>query len=274
MPEFRSKLTTQKTSIIVQYALFRWENAVIVAGTILLAWLLPKPFLWWPSWGWYLLGLLGVGVIFASSLTNTQANQQLLLNEFQGQFDLDRIKLDELRQDVKTALEYQRRIEANVRRQDASLLWSGPENTADQLDDWIVNIYQLALRVDAYRRDGLLKQQQLAVPKEIDELKVRQKHENSPTFQQELARALDTKQKQQDAMLALDARMKQAELQLSQSLAALATIDSQVQLIEVQDADSGKSERIQANIKEQVNRLNDLMLSINEVYDYHTPGIG
>jgi hypothetical protein len=269
MPEFRSKLPNQKLSIVIQYALFRWENAVIVAGVILLSWLLPKPFPWWPGWAWSLLGLAGVAVIFFSSLTNMRANMQLLLSEFQGQFDLEQIKTEELRHNVETALEYQRRIEASVRRQNGSPLWDRPEDTADQLNGWIENIYQLALRVDSYRRDSLLKQEQTAVPKEIGALKSRRKREISPAFQQELDRAIETKQKQQDAMLSLDGRMKQAELQLTQSLAALATIDSQVQLIEVQDVDSGKSEHIQADIREQVNRLNDLMLSINEVYDYH-----
>jgi hypothetical protein len=253
----------------MQYALFRWENAVIVAGVILLTWLLPAPFPWWPAWAWSLLGLVGVAVIFFSSLTNVRANMQLLLDEFQGQFDLNQIKTEELRRNVETALEYQRRIEANVRGQNGSLLWDRPEDTANQLNGWIENIYQLALRVDSYSRDRLRKQEQEAVPRELESLKERHKRETDAAFRQELERAIETKQKQQDAMLALDGRMKQAELQLTQSLAALATIDSQVQLIEVQDLDSGKSERIQADIREQVNRLNDLMVSINEVYDYH-----
>jgi len=269
MPEFRNKLPKEKLSIVMQYALFRWENAVIIAGVILLSWLLPRPFPWWPGWAWSVLGLVGVAVIFFSSLTNMRANMQLLLNEFQGQFDLDQLKNVELRQNVETALEYQRRIETNVRKQDGSLLWDRPGNTAEQLSGWIENIYQLALRVDTYRRDTLIKQEQLAVPKDLDALKVRRKHESDEAFQKELDRAIETKQKQLDAMLALGDRMKQAELQLTQSLAALATIDSQVQLIEVQDVDSGKSERIQVDIREQVNRLNDLMLSINEVYGYH-----
>jgi len=269
MPGFRSKLPKQKVSIVLQYALFRWENAIIIAGAILLTWLVPTPFPWWPAWAWFVFGLIGVGIIFVSSLTNVRANMQLLLDEFQGQFDLEQIKTVELRSNIETALEYQRRIEANVRKKDDRLLWDRPEDAADQLNDWIENIYQLALRLDSYRRDGLVKQEQAAVPKEIASLKARLQHETNVVFQQELSHAIETKQKQQDAMLALGDRMKQAELQMTQSLAALATIDSQVQLIEVQDMDSGKSERIQTDIREQVNRLNDLMLSINDVYDYH-----
>jgi uncharacterized protein YoxC len=66
--------------------------------------------------------------------------------------------------------------------------------------------------------------------------------------------------------------MKQAELQLEQGLTALATVYSQMQLIDAQDLDSSRSERLRADIQEQVERLNDLVASINEVYDYRMLG--
>jgi uncharacterized protein YoxC len=72
----------------------------------------------------------------------------------------------------------------------------------------------------------------------------------------------------------LGARMKQAELQLEQSVTALATVYSQVQLVDARDVDSGRSERLQADIQEQVDQLNDLISAINEVYDYQTEGLG
>ena len=68
--------------------------------------------------------------------------------------------------------------------------------------------------------------------------------------------------------------MKKAEIQLEQSLAVLATINSQVGLIEAQDVDTGRASRIRSDIQEQVNRLNDLVTSITEVYNYTTKGIG
>jgi len=61
------------------------------------------------------LGLLGIGVIFYSSLTSVERNAELLLEFSQEQFDLKAIQQPELREDVELALEYQRRIEARVR---------------------------------------------------------------------------------------------------------------------------------------------------------------
>jgi uncharacterized protein YoxC len=60
--------------------------------------------------------------------------------------------------------------------------------------------------------------------------------------------------------------MKQAEFQLDHSLSALATVDSQIRLIAAQDLDNSKSENLRADIQEQVNRLNDLIASIEDVY--------
>jgi hypothetical protein len=272
MPE--QKFTDKARSAILQYALLRWENAVLLAGIILLTWFYPKPFPWWPVWGWALLGLLGIAGIAYSSLTNAESNAQLLLQMFQSQFDLKRIKNQALRRDVESALEFQRRISRQVRKGGEDLVWEKPEDISRQLNDWIRNVYQLALRLDAFRQDGLLAAQRESVPREIEALKARRSRETDPVFQDELDRLLESKSKHLAAIQALETRMRQAEIQIEQSLAALATVDSQLKLIEAKDVDSSRSRRLREDILEQVNRLNDLIDSINEVYDYNTSGIG
>ena len=273
MSSFRSQMTKETRSAIVQYALFRWENAVVLAGTIVLTSFMPKPFPWWPIWGWPLLGLLGIGAIFYSSLTNEKKNAEFLLKFFQDQFDLKTIQQVELREEVALALEYQRRIEAQVRRKGRGILWDQPGDTANQLNDWIANIYRIAKRLDVYRRDGLLDSQRETVPDEIRSLETRITQEDHQAFKDQLKELLESKKRQWETLLALDQRMKQAEIQLSQTLSAMATVDNQVKLIDAQDVESGRSERLRADIREQVNRLNDLIGSINEVNDYHKPGM-
>jgi hypothetical protein len=273
MSSFRSQMRKDARSAIVQYALFRWENAVVLAGTIVLTGLMPKPFPWWPIWGWPLLGLFGIGAIFYSSLTNQKKNAELLLRFFQEQFDLKAIQQPELKEEVELALEYQRRIETQVRQKGRGILWDQPGDTANQLNDWIANIYRIAKRLDVYRRDGLLDSQRETVPDEIRSLERRIDQEDNQIFKDQLNELLESKKRQWETLQALDARMKQAEIQLSQTLAAMATVDNQVKLIDAQDVESGRSERLRSDIREQVNRSNDLIGSINEVYDYHKPGM-
>ena len=273
MSTIRSELQKKAQSVILQHAFFRWESAGVLAGTILLTALLTQPFSWWPVWGWPLLGLLGLAAIVYSSLTDDKTNASVLQELFQWQFDPGQIEDRALREDVETALEYQRHIEALVHRQRGGVLRDRLADTAGQLSDWIGNIHRLARRLDAYRGDALLARGRKRVPQEIEALAARRKLESDPTVQQELDEVLESKDKQWQTLRALGARMEQAELQLEQSLTALATVYSQVQLIDAQDLDSSRSERLQVDIQEQVDRLNDLVSSINEVYDYHAQGL-
>jgi hypothetical protein len=265
MATTRSELHKEAQSAILQYAFFRWESAVVLAGTIVLTLLLPHPFSWWPAWGWPLLGLLGLTGIFYSSLTDAEANARVVLQLLQQHFDPRKIADGALRQEVETALTYQQRIEARIRRQRAGALRERLEYTANQLSDWIANIYRLAVTLDAYRRDDLLAEERKAVPKEIEDLSAQRDRERDPQLRQELERVVEGKGKQWQTLRALDARMKQAELRLEQTTTALSTVYGQIQLIEARDVDSGRAERLEADIREEIDQLDDMISSINEI---------
>jgi hypothetical protein len=274
MTTVRSELQKQAFSATIQYALFRWESAVVIALTIVLSVVFRKPFIWWPPFGWLLIGLIGLGAIVYSSLTDAETNARVLLKLFQEQFDPREINDKELRQSIENALEYQRRIEVLIRRQSPGVMRDRLEDTANQISQWIANIYQLALRLDAYRADDLLARERQALPKEIEQLTNQRRLESDVNVQAQLDSVLEGKAKHWQTLRALDARMKQASLQMEQSLTALATIYSQVQLVDAQSVASGRAERLQADIQEQVARLNDLVNSINEVYNFQTKSVG
>jgi hypothetical protein len=264
----RSDIQQRAQSAVIQHAFFRWESALVIGLTIVLFFLLPRPFPWWPRYGWIVLGLCGLAALVYSSLTDAESNARVVLRLFQEQFDTGRIRDKELRTDVETALEYQRRIEVQVRRQDRPLLRDRLDETANQLTEWIANMYALALRLDSYRRDDLLAKQRSTLPQELKELTEQRKRTTNPATGAQLDQVIDTKGKQWAALRELDDRMEQARLQMKQSLSALATIYSQVQLVDAQSIESGRAERLQSDIRDEVNRLGDLVTSINEVYDY------
>lgn len=274
MTTIRTELQQRATSTLLQYALFRWESAVVLAMTIILSFLLPRPFFWWPRFGWPLLGVIALAVIVYSSLTDANANAAVLLDLFQEQFNPRTIADKELRGQVESALEYQRRIETQIRQQNNGLIRDRLEDTAGQLTDWLSNIYKLALRLDAYKRDDLLIRERDLLPRELERLTNQRERERNVTVQKQLDDVITGKRNHWQALRDLDARMQQASLQLDQSLTALATIYSQVQLIDAQSIGSGRTERLQADIQEQVARLNDLVSSINDVYNFNTKGLG
>ncbi|MBX3009954.1 MAG: hypothetical protein KF832_00555 [Caldilineaceae bacterium] len=270
MTTIRSELQQKAQGDILQYAIMRWESAVVVALTLVLFFLLRRPFPWWPPLGWPLLGLIGLILIVYSSINDPETNRRVLLAQFQEKFDPRQLRDKELRQDVESALEYQRRIETEIHKQRPGLIRERLEETANQITAWLSNIYALALRVDMYRADDLLDRERQALPKELEKLTAQRKVESNPTMQQQLDEVIASKGKHWQTLRELDARMKQAALQLEQSLTALATVYSQVQLIDAQSVGSGQAERLQADIREQVARLNDLVASINEVYTYNS----
>lgn len=273
MTTIRSELQQRAQNTLLQYALFRWESGAVVAFTIVLTFLLRKPFPWWPAFGWPLLGLISLAVLVYSSLTDAETNARVLVDLFQEQFAVGKLRDANLRQQMNNALEYQRRIETQVRKQRAGLIRDRLEDTANQITAWLSNIYQLGLRLDAYRADDLLARERAAVPKELEQLTSQRRLESNPTLQRQMDEVIDSKSKHWQTLRELDARMKQAALQMDQSLTALATVYSQVQLIDAQSMESGGAERLQADIRDQVERLNDLVSSINEVYDYSRKGI-
>jgi hypothetical protein len=270
----RSELQQRAQGAVIQYAIFRWETALILAMTIIFTFLLPRPFPFWPRFGWPILGAVAIAVLVYSSLTDADANARVLLRLYQEQFDTGQIHNKELRIKVDTALEYQRRIEVQIQQQAPGLIRDKLEDTANQVTDWIGNIYALALRLDAYRGDDLLARQREGLPKELERMQAQRKLETDATLQSQLSEVIAAKERQLSALQQLDNRMRQALLQLDNSLTALATVYSQVHLIDAQSVGSGRAERLQADIQDQVASLNDLVSSINDVYDYSTKGLG
>lgn len=274
MPTTRSELQKEAQSLLLQYAFFRWENAVVIAGALLLTVLYRRPIPGWPAWGWAVLGVIGVAVIVYSSLTDADANAKILIDLMQQEFNPREIRDEKLRQDVEKGMEYQRRIERLIQSQRPGILRDRLEDTASQLTDWVANIFALASRLDAYKQDSLLARERAGVPEEVENLEARLKLESNEQIRQQMSEVLAGKRTQLEALQALHTRMHQAQLQMDQSLTALATVYSQVRLVDAQDIASGQTERLRADIQEQVNRLNDLVASINDVYNYRTEGLG
>ena len=269
MSEIRSEVQKQARNNILQYAVFRWESAAVIALTLIVYFLAPGP-LGLPRELWLVLGLVALGLVIYSSISDADTNARVLLDLYQEKFDPKQIKDKALRKELEEALEYQRRIEIQVRKQQAGLIRDRLEDAANQLSEWVSNIYQLALRLDAYQADDLLARERNDLPQELQTLTAQRQREQNAGVQQQLDQVIASKSTQWQTLRQLDARMQQAQLQMDQSLTALATVYSQVQLLNAEAINSGRAERLRSDIQEQVQRLDDLVASLNEVYDYGT----
>jgi len=117
-----------------------------------------------------------------------------------------------------------------------------------------------------YQRDDLLKQEMEELPIEIAELEAERLGGIELQAVEDFNQLLESKNKHLETLHSLAVKMQQAEYQLDHSVSALATVDSQMRLISAQGVDHVSSENLRKDIQEQVNRLDDLIASIDEVY--------
>ena len=261
---------------ILEHALFRVENAVLIAGAILLAFFLPHPLPgllpWWDWWTWLLIGFGGVAIIVASSLADKDEAARVVDSLFQQEYNINGVRDKSLQEKLKRARDYHEEIKNAVKAQSAGLLRDRLKRTTDQIYDWIGNMVRLARRVDAYRSDPIIRNDAAELRQSLPTLENRLKTETDSGVRSQLEATLAEKRRLRDNLVELDNRMKRADLQLDSSLAALGTVYSQLLLVGSKDVDGGQTERLQADIAGEVTSLQDVVDSINEIYDYHTPG--
>jgi hypothetical protein len=134
---------------ILQHAFFRTESALIIAGSMLLAFFIPylplplwQPWFWWPArWprrrGWRRL--------------NPKINAAVVARLLRTDFNVNQIRTPETRARVEQALEYRKRIEGTLSGQPGGVLRDHLNQVALDIDQWIANIYALAVRLDVYQ---------------------------------------------------------------------------------------------------------------------------
>ena len=258
---------------IIQHAFLRWESAVLVAGTMLLSFFFRHPFPWWPWWGWLALGLVAEVLIVYTSLTDVQTAAQVVAGLFREEFDPRQVHDKGLRQKLNHALEYRDRIDRAVRQQRESVLRQHLVDMATGIDDWIFQMFRLVRRVDAFRGDSVIQRDLNAVPEEMKSLEARMRLETDSEVRRQIETTLAGKIGQLRSLEKLDDTLERAELQTDHSLSALGTVYSQILLIGAREVDSGRTQRLREDIQEQVASLQDMVDSINEVYDYRVEGV-
>jgi hypothetical protein len=263
----QSRLEQQAGKALLQNAFFRWESAVMIGGAIVLS-LFVQPFPGWPWWAWPLIGLLGEAALVISSLTDQNERERVVESLFREKYNTSGIRDRDLRAKLDEAEQYRQRIQQVVDQQPKGPMRDHIAATTNAIYDWIANMVRLARRIDAYRGDAIIQRDLKNVPAEITDLNKRIALERDERVRVQMNATLASKQQFAANLDELHGRMERADLQLDHSLAALGTVYSQILLISSQDVDSDKADRLRADIRGEVSALQDLVESLNEVYNY------
>ena len=221
----------------------------------------------------YLLGVLGVawlGVV-GVGVVNPNAGEQAASQIFREQFDISRINDSNLKVRIAQAMAYRERIDKSTDKFPDRASRGRVEDVANQIEEWVRRIYTLAIRLDTYKKDSIIRADLQTVPDAIRDLRKRLAAETDPDVHAEIQDTLNRRQTQLSNLQKLDNTMDRADLQLENTLTALGTVYSQVLLIDAGDVSSSKTQRLRENILEQVNSLQDVISSMDEVYNAQDP---
>lgn len=253
---------------LLSYSIYRPESAIVIALTLILTAVSLIGLPWFPGvwWMWLLFGLVGEGLIVLSTLRDQKFYNQVLDEMFTTRFDISMIRSQELRQKIAKALEYRELISKEIERKPDPVLDDYLSDTVHGLEDWIAQVYRLALGLDAYEQDKIILRDMATVPQELEKFKALLVKELGSAVQADVEKTVSLKQAQWDALRNLRDTMAKARLQLEDTLTAIGTLYMQVVLLGSKDVNSARAQRLQADMVEQVRALQDTGKAMDEVY--------
>ena len=134
------------------------------------------------------------------------------------------------------------------------------------LQQWEERVGELANRLTTFERDAIIQRDIKEVPANITRLRGQIEIEHDEGLHEQMQRTLAGYQSQQAMLDTLVRLMRRTRLMLDDTLVAMGTIYSQVQVIDASDIDNVKTTRIAEELDEQVRRLNDLLSALGDAY--------
>jgi tetratricopeptide (TPR) repeat protein len=276
---FQQELERKAGRAILTRSIYRWESAVIIAFTLSLAFLtlagaIPALFGLFQWWFWLALGTLGeVGLVW-SSVKDPEFRAKAVAEMFREKFKARDITDRALRQQVEKALEYRDRIDEAINKSREGVLRDHLKDVSQGITDWMENVFRLARRLDSYQADDMLRQDMQSVEPAIEVLKKRLALEDDDTVKRQISQAIAQRQIQRDNLRKLQNVMEQALFQLESTLTAMGTVYSQMMILGSRDVASGQAQRLQQDIADQVQALQDVVHTMDEVYQAGTDLLG
>ncbi len=190
----RERLEQQVGTALLRNAIFGWESAAMVGGTVAASALLPNAIPWIPWFAWAIVGLIGEVAVIITRLTDKAEQQKTLEGLFREKYTFSGIRDRNLQEKLKEAEQYRQRIQALVDQHREGVLRDRLKRTTDQVYDWIANMVTLARRLDTYRSDPILRRDLENAPREVDRLKARLAVERDARVREQMTTTLESNQ--------------------------------------------------------------------------------
>ena len=255
-------------STLLASAMLRWETLVTLMVTAILFLFVQDvdlPFMEWQPWFWLVLGGLAEAVLVASTLTDPEAAEQALAEDFEREYDLRNIRNRVSRERLRDAFEYRRNM-LKVAEVARGAMRTQQRNRIGLINDWIAHMYNLANRIDNFENNDLAARDLHQVPRKITDVKRRIQSEPDERTRHVLHQQLKLLQQQLVSLEASASIIKRAEIQLESTLSALGTVYAQMSLLGTKDTDSTRGQRLSIEIKDEIDKLQDTIDAMDEVH--------
>jgi hypothetical protein len=166
----------------------------------------------------------------------------------------------------RRAKDYRVRVQRVLKSRRRGPLTDALSAAAQNVQRWEERVAQLTDRLATFEKDAIIQRDIREVPRDIARLRRLSETEADPEIRKQMMRTLSGYEAQQGLLDTLMRLMRRTRLQLDDTLAAMGTIYSQVQVLDAMDIGGPKATRIAEEIDEQVIRLNDLLSALSEAY--------
>lgn len=252
------------TGAVLQNAILSWQTALTLIVTAVLFLFVPLPFEWWAQWMWLVAGAAAEIALIASNLTNPEAATIALNREFEAKYDLGQIRSVDARQRLERALEYRRSMLTLTEHHGGAMRTQLQQTVAD-VNDWIGHMYDLALHIDSFNGNDLVRRDQAEVPRKLAQAKRDLVSTTDADLKRDLEERVRSLELQQENLRETENGMKRAEIQLDNTLASLGTIYAQMSRLGTKEVDSSKAQRLRLEIQDEVTGLQDTIDALEEV---------
>ncbi|MEM9953965.1 MAG: hypothetical protein AAF846_20315 [Chloroflexota bacterium] len=268
----RNEARRQVFGTLLTSAVLRWESLVTLLMTLIL-------FIGVGGFDVSLLGLeanlpaviwllLGAGVeatLVLSMLTDSEATQEALAREFENKYDLTYVSNSTSRERLRTAMEYRRNMLKLLKRHTGGMRVE-LRDTLNQVNNWIAAMYDLAIHIDSFEGNELVKRDVRTVPQQIERVKARIEREQDERVRDDLERQLRLLEQQKANLQQTQNSIKRAEIQLETTLSSLGTVYAQMSLLGTRGSvDGSKQQRMRLEIQDEVMSLQDTIEAMEEV---------
>lgn len=252
---------------LIANALLRWESLVTIMVTAILFLFVQDvsiPIVEWQPWFWLVLGGLAETALIASILTDPEATEEALAEEFERQYDLRNIRNRVSRERLRDAFDYRRNMLKLVDRSKGSMR-TRLRTLVNDVSDWITHMYNLAEHIDLFEGNDLVARDRVQVPQQIEKVRIRIQHEPDERVKMDLELQLSQLQQQHMNLEATVSNIKRAEIQLESTLSSLGTVYAQMSLLGTKETDSAKGVRLSVEVKDEIDKLQDTIDAMDEV---------